>query len=130
MSEQLATSSVAVLGASPSRHRFSNKAVRALNKSAAAVYPVHPTASEIEGFPCYQSVSDIPVRPDILSIYLSPEKLMPLMDAIEEKGAGSYWLNPGADSPEIVREFMKRNLPFRQTCTIIEAGFSPADFSD
>jgi len=38
-------------------------------------YPVNPREVEIERARVYKSVSDVPVRPDIITIYLPPEKL-------------------------------------------------------
>lgn len=130
MSQQLSRRTVAVLGASNQRTRFSNKAVRSLAGKVAGLYPIHPKAVEIEDLPCYPSILSLPVRPDILSVYLSEAHFLPLMDEVEIHGFGEIWLNPGADSEEVMRELMKRNLPFRQTCTILETGSSPSDFPD
>lgn len=117
----LHSSTVAILGASPKPDRFSNRAVLALKDRVRGVFPIHPTADHIHGLPCWKDFPSLPIRPDILSIYLAEANLLPIMDELEEKGAGEFWLNPGADSPAIVREFMRRSLPFRQTCTLIEA---------
>jgi predicted CoA-binding protein len=130
MTQQLSRRTIAVLGASNQRTRFSNKAVRALAGKVAGLYPIHPKSLEIENVPCFPSIVSLPIRPDILSVYLSDVHFLPLMDQIETHGCGEIWLNPGADSDEVLRELMKRNLPFRQTCTILETGFKPSDFPD
>lgn len=119
----------AIIGASSNRSRFSNKAIRALKNQVKAIYPVHLSESTIEELKCYHSIEEIPVRPDIISIYLSEDKLLPILENIEAKGTGEIWLNPGTDTTTVMRELMKKNIPFKQTCTIIEAGFHPSDFS-
>lgn len=118
---------VAILGASSKRERYSNKAVRALIEKAKGAFPIHPTEGDIEGLKTYPNVESIPVRPDILTVYLSQENFLCLLDDVEKKGSGEIWLNPGADSDKVVRELLKRNLPFKKTCTIIEAGFHPSE---
>lgn len=104
-------------------------AIRALKQWTNRIYPVHPTEKSIEGFDVFAKLSDLPLRPDLLTVYLSESRLLGLMEEIESLGAGEIWLNPGADSEAVLRELMKHNLPFRKTCTIIEAGSSPSQFT-
>lgn len=63
--------SVAIIGASNDRNKFGNKAVRAFKQQGFAVYPVNLTEKQIEGLPSFKSISDIPVRPDVVSVYLA-----------------------------------------------------------
>jgi len=74
--------SVVILGASANRSKFGNKSLRAYQQKGQVVYPVNPRETEIEGARVYKSVSDVPVRPDIVTIYLPPEKLLPLLAGI------------------------------------------------
>src|SRR5207249_4323171 len=61
---------VAILGASADRNKYGNKAVRAFQRQGYTVYPVNPKESEIEGLPVYPSITAVPVRPEIVSVYL------------------------------------------------------------
>ena len=47
-SEEEGNLSVAVLGASGNKNRYSNKAVRLLREKGYKVYPVHPTKEDIK----------------------------------------------------------------------------------
>jgi acyl-CoA synthetase (NDP forming) len=47
----LAASSFAVAGASQDRAKYGNKVFRALVASGRTVYPLNPTAPEVEGHP-------------------------------------------------------------------------------
>ncbi|HZM14992.1 MAG TPA: CoA-binding protein, partial [Candidatus Krumholzibacteria bacterium] len=53
---------VAVVGASTSRAKYGNRAVRAYRAAGWEVYPVHLTAAAIEGIPAFRSVLDLPER--------------------------------------------------------------------
>src|SRR5207249_7767641 len=70
---------VAVIGASNNRAKFGNKAVRAFRQQGYRVYPVNPNATEIEGLSVYQSIRDVPVRPQRVTVYLPPPVLLKIL---------------------------------------------------
>jgi hypothetical protein len=45
---------VAVIGASPNRAKWGNKAVRAFQSQGYTVHPVHPAHDQVEGLPCFK----------------------------------------------------------------------------
>jgi uncharacterized protein len=117
---------VAVIGASPSRAKWGNKAVRAFRAQGYIVYPVHPAHDEVEGLPCYKSILDVPGPLDIVSVYVGPERLVELLPAIAEKKCEELWLNPGTESPAVLQTAKKLGLKTVQTCSILAVGVSPA----
>ena len=116
---------VAVVGASRDRRKFGNKAVRAYQQQGHKVYPVHLTETVIEGLPAYKSILDVPERPDMVSVYLHPEQLQAVLPDIAIKGCDELWLNPGAESPEIIAEAERLGLNVIQACSIVDIGVSP-----
>ena len=93
--------SVVVLGASADRKKFGNKALRAYQQQGYVVYPVNPRETHIEGLAVYSAISHVPVRPEVVSVYLPPGILLPLLPEIAAKGCNELWLNPGAESSEV-----------------------------
>ncbi|HEY8553170.1 MAG TPA: acetate--CoA ligase family protein [Burkholderiales bacterium] len=63
--------SVAVVGASPAEEKAGHQALRALATFRGDVYPVHPSAREILGYPCYPSLRAIG-RPVDLVLFAIP----------------------------------------------------------
>ena len=63
----------AIVGASSTRAKFGNKAVRAYARQGWTVYPVNPRTERIEGLRCYHSIRDVPGLVDRVAIYLPPE---------------------------------------------------------
>lgn len=118
--------SAAVIGASNDRTRFGNKAVRAYRQRGYDVYTVNPAESEIEGLPGYRSILDLPVRPDIVSVYVRPSILLKLLPDIAAKGCDEVWLNPGTDSPEVHAEAKRLGLNVLQVCSLIKLGIPPS----
>ncbi len=117
---------VAVIGASNDRNKYGNKAVRAYLRQGFAVYPVNPGETEIEGLPSYKTISEVPVRPERVSMYLPPAVGLKLLPAIAAKGCDELWLNPGSESEEVLDEARRLGLNVIQACSILDIGLSPA----
>jgi len=116
---------VAIIGASSDRNKFGNKAVRAFQQKGYDVYPVNPTETEIEGLPVSKSITDVPVRPEMVSIYVRPSVLLKLLRDIAAKGCDELWLNPGTESDEVLAEAERLGLNTIQACSIVGIGVSP-----
>ncbi|MBI3848715.1 MAG: CoA-binding protein [Verrucomicrobia bacterium] len=117
---------VAIIGASNNRNKFGNKAVRAYLQQGYTVYPVNPREATIEGLPAYKSILDLPVRPDMISLYLPPTVLLKVLPDIATKGCDELWLNPGTESDEVLAAAERLGLNLVQACSIVGVGMSPA----
>ncbi len=119
---------VAVLGASKSRQKYGNKAVRAFAQLGCDVYPVNPRETEIEGWKTYADLASIPCDLDMVTVYLLPETLLPLLPEIAGKGCRELWLNPGSESDQVVQEAERLGLNVIQACSVLAAGLSAESF--
>lgn len=119
---------VAIIGASADRGKFGNKSVRAHLQQGWDVYAVNPRGGEIEGLKAYASVRDIPVKVDRVSLYLPPERALPLLRDIAELAPDEFFVNPGAESDELIDEARKLGLDPIIACSIVDLGESPDDF--
>lgn len=118
---------VVVIGASNDRTKFGNKAVRAYQQEGYTVYPVNLKDAQVEGFPAYKSIRDVPTRPDVVSVYLPPIATFKALHDIAAKGCDELWLNPGTESDEVLEEAARLNLKVIQACSIVGLGFSPSE---
>jgi predicted CoA-binding protein len=118
---------IAIIGASADRAKFGNKAVRAFLKQGYTVYPVNPKESEIEGLSAYKSIAEVPVRPNLISVYLPPPVLLKVLTDIANRGCDELWLNPGTESPEVLAEAERLRLNVIQACSIVGIGLSPEE---
>ena len=117
---------VAIIGASNDRNKYGNKAVRAYRQRGFTVYPVNPHESEVEGLTAYKSITDVPQRPDLVSVYIRPQVLLKLLPAIASRGCDELWLNPGTDSDEVLAEVDRLGLNAIRACSIVAVGVSPS----
>ena len=119
---------VAVVGASSDRRKFGNKAMRAFRAQGYRVIPINPHEREIEGEAAYPSVLDVPERIDMATVYVQPEVGLRLLPEFEQKQIGEIWINPGAESPELLAEARGRDLNVIFACSIIGADQDPSAF--
>ncbi len=122
--------SIAIIGASSDRKKFGNKAVRAYAQAGWTVYPVHPKETSVEGHTAYTSIGAVPGPVDRVSIYLPPAVGVKVMPDIAEKGAGEIFLNPGTESPEVLKEAEALGLKPRLACSVVDIGLTPEQFPD
>ena len=119
---------IAIIGASPDRERFANKAMRAWQKQGWTVIPVHPKHTEIEGLKTYPTLADIPGAVDVASLYVSPKVGITVLEAIAAKGIKDVYVNPGAESDELVQKAESLGLQPIVACSILAIGEHPSSY--
>ena len=116
---------IAIIGASTDRNKFGNKAVRAFVRQGFTVFPVNPKEAQIENLPVFKSVGEVPVRPNLVSVYLPPPVLLKMLPDIAARGCDELWLNPGTESDEVLAAAERLGLNVIQACSIVGIGLSP-----
>ncbi|MGO8867423.1 MAG: CoA-binding protein [Alphaproteobacteria bacterium] len=88
---------VAMVGASPNWVRPSYFAMKYLQTKGYRVIPVNPAAAgeEILGEKAYASLSDIPVKIDIVDIFRRSDAVPPIVDEAIAIGAKVVWMQLG-----------------------------------
>jgi uncharacterized protein len=119
---------VAVIGASSNRNKFGNKALRAFKAEGYTVIPINPNEPEIEGMRTFGSVLDVPQPIDMATVYVPPEIGERLLAEFEAKQIPEIWVNPGAESDELLADARRRKLNVIAACSIIGIGRSPYSF--
>jgi uncharacterized protein len=121
---------IAIVGASADRAKYGNKAVRAHIQGGWTVYPVNPRVEEVEGLQTYASVADVPGPIDRISMYVPPDIGRKMLTAVAEKSPKEFYLNPGSESAELVRDAEALGLYPIQACSIVNIGLRPDMFPD
>ncbi|MSO83534.1 MAG: CoA-binding protein [Acidobacteria bacterium] len=119
---------VAVVGASSDRRKFGNKAVRAFSAAGYQVIPINPHERLVEGLVTYASVLDVPGPIDMATVYVQPEVGLGLLPEFAQKPIGEIWINPGAESDELLAEAKRRKLNVIAACSIVGIGHNPGSF--
>jgi predicted CoA-binding protein len=116
---------VAVIGASSNRSKFGNRAVRAYQQQGYTVVPINPHEAEVEGLKAYASVLDVPGLVDMASLYVPPHVGEQVIGDIARKGIAEVWLNPGAESDELIARARALHIQPIVACSIVAIGENP-----
>ena len=93
---------VAVVGASSNPARASNFVITYLLSSSTdfEVFLINPREAEILGQPCYASLADLPIVPDIVDVFRRPDDLPAVAEEAIELGAKVFWAQLGLHNEE------------------------------
>lgn len=116
---------VAVIGASNDPAKYGNKAVRAYLRQGWTVYPVNPNEATIEGLKAVPGIEAIAGPVDRAALYVAPAIGRSLLAAIARKGVSELFVNPGAESDELLAEAERLGLPVVEACAIVDIGERP-----
>jgi predicted CoA-binding protein len=120
----MAAKVVAVVGASNNRRKFGNRALRAYREQGYTVVPINPHEREIEGLTAYPSVLDVPGPIDLATFYVPPDVGERVIHDVIAKGIPEVWLNPGADSDELIAKARALGIRPIVACSLIALGFN------
>ena len=113
---------VAVVGASSHRHKFGNRAVRGFQRQGFTVIPINRHEAEIEGLKAYHSVLDVPGAIDMATLYVPPAEGLDVLVELAEKRIPEVWINPGADTPEVIQRARELGLEPIVACSLMAIG--------
>jgi uncharacterized protein len=116
---------VAVIGASSNRRKFGNRAVRAFREQGYTVIPINPHEREVEGLTAYASVLDVPGPIDMASFYVPPAVGEQVIADVARKGIAEVWLNPGAESDQLIARAEALKIRPIVACSIMAIGENP-----
>jgi hypothetical protein len=116
---------VAIVGASSNRRKFGNRALRAFRAQGYQVIAINPHAREVEGVQAYRSVQDVPGAIDMATVYVPPDIGVRLLSEFAQKEIAEIWINPGAESDELLEEARRLQLKVIVACSVLAIGQDP-----
>ena len=97
--------SVAIVGVSTNPGRPSNEVAQYLCENATnyEIYFVNPTTTEVLGQPCFPSLSDLPVVPDLVDVFRKLEDVPGVAKESVDIGAQVFWTQFDLWSPQAAK---------------------------
>lgn len=108
--EFMAKKKFAIIGATDNPEKNGNRILRNLKSRGYEVFPVNPRLKEIEGTPCYASLSDIPVAVDVVDFVVPPAVTEETLKECKKLGLNRIWLQPGSESENAINYCQENGL--------------------
>nr|WP_319395947.1 CoA-binding protein [uncultured Desulfobacter sp.] len=110
---------VAVVGASPLKERYSNQAQNMLAEYGHTPVPVAPRHETIEGKTVYHALSDIPEPIDTVTMYVGPARQNQVIDQILDIKPHRVIFNPGTENPPAYEKLKSAGITVQEACTLV-----------
>jgi predicted CoA-binding protein len=108
-----------LIGASPKKERYSNKAMNLLAEKGHTVIPVNPAFDEIDGISTIKNVEDLNSPIHTVTLYVNPKRLEPMVGHIIAAEPKRIIFNPGTESDEIEKRFNENGISTLKACTLV-----------
>ncbi len=99
----IAQRSLAVVGVSRSGKGFGNAALRELRTNGYRLFPVHPSATEVQGLPCSPDLRCLPEPVGGVLIVVPPEQTEAVVRDAAAAGIRRVWMQQGSSSPRALQ---------------------------
>ncbi|MGM0654060.1 MAG: CoA-binding protein [Thermodesulfobacteriota bacterium] len=110
---------VAVVGASPLKDRYSNQAQILLEEYGHSPVPVAPKHETIEDKTVYHALSDIPQAIDTVTMYIGPARQDKVIDQILDIKPQRVIFNPGTENPRAYEKLKPAGIKVQEACTLV-----------
>jgi len=108
--EFMAQKKFAVVGATDNPEKYGNQILKNLKNRNYEVYPVNPRLKTVEGMKCYATLSELPVKVDVVDFVVPPAATEAILKECLELGLDRIWLQPGSESETAIRFCRENNL--------------------
>jgi hypothetical protein len=86
---------IAVVGLSDNPSRPSFYVSEYMQKHGFRIFPINPALSSVLGEKSYASLSDLPIKPDIVNVFRLPRFIPAIVDEMLTLGLKNLWIQQG-----------------------------------
>ncbi|MBB5339233.1 CoA-binding protein [Tunturiibacter gelidoferens] len=86
---------IAVIGLSEDPSKPSHYVSAYMQQHGYKLYPINPSITEVLGEQSYASLSDLPIKPDIVDVFRLPKFIPAIVDEMIQLGLPNLWVQQG-----------------------------------
>ena len=86
---------IAVVGLSANPAKPSHYVPEYMQRYGYRILPVNPTVDEVLGEKSYASLSDLPIKPDIVNVFRLPQYIPAIVEEMLQLGLSNLWVQLG-----------------------------------
>ena len=112
---------IAVIGLSDRPDRPSHYVSAYMQQRGYKIYPVNPGLTEVLGEKAYASLTDLPIKPDLVNVFRLPNLIPTIVDEMLMLGLGNIWIQQGIVNEVAAKRAEHRGLRVvMDRCLMIE----------
>jgi predicted CoA-binding protein len=93
---------IALVGATNDPAKYGNVILKNLRGRGWPVFAINPKATMIDGEAAYPNLAALPKKPELVVFVVPPAIGIKVLDEVKTLDIDRVWLQPGAESPEIL----------------------------
>ncbi len=123
--EFISQKTLAIVGVSRGGQKFGNMAYRELKANGYTLYPIHPTAENLEGDRAYKDFASLPDKVGGVLVVVPPAQTERVLREAAAAGIRRVWMQQGSESEDAI-QFCKENgiAEVHGECIMMYAGKS------
>jgi len=115
---------VAVVGATDDPGKYGSVIYLDLKRKGFRVFAVNPHRSTVDGDPAYPDLGALPEAPTVVNFVVPPAATMTVLKEADLLGYKNVWVQPGAESPEVIRYLQDNDFNYlANACIMIHSRF-------
>ena len=109
----------AVVGANQNEKKYGNMIYRKLKLRGYIVFAVNPLYDLIDGDLCYENLSSLPQKPDVVDMVVTPKRSKQVLEEAKKLGIKYIWFQPGTYDDEVLKLAKDLDFEFVQACVLV-----------
>ena len=105
-----------VVGDVLNESKYAHRILKRLKDRGYEAVGVHPRGGE----GIYTALKDLPQVPDMMCLVINPATGLGYLEEAKEMGIKGAWLQPGADTHQILAKCESLGLEYVQACVLVE----------
>jgi predicted CoA-binding protein len=110
---------VAIVGATDNPAKYGYVIYRDLKRKGYKVFAVNPGRSTVDSDPSYPNLASLPAKPTIVNLVVPPAAGKAVLKECLALGLKNVWLQPGAESPELLAFLQEQDLNYLANACIM-----------
>lgn len=106
----------AVIGVTPDKEKFGYKIWKTLLDNNYDVYAINPKYDEIYGVKCYHSLTELPVKPEVVDFVVPPPITIKAVEEAKEIGIKYLWFQPGTWNKNVIERADSLEITHIEDC--------------
>ena len=113
---------IALVGATDNPSKYGHTIYHDLKRKGYSVVPVNPRRETVGGDRAYATVGELPTPPTIVNFVIPPRFTLHVLKQCLELGLMNVWLQPGAESPEVLEYIQEHGFNYlANACIMVES---------